>query len=70
MALPLHEQLRNEQWRRMINAAGPGDLESLRTMANCILDYAIAHRGLAMQLMDPTAKASAAEATEATLLLP
>ena len=31
MELPPHEQFRNDQWRRMITAAGPGDLEALRT---------------------------------------
>lgn len=49
----------------MIHDAGPGDLEALRTLAGCLLDYATAHRGLAMKLLDPTAKAPAADATGA-----
>lgn len=49
MELPLHEQLRNDQWRRMITAAGPGDLEELRTAALLILNYAISSRGFALQ---------------------
>jgi hypothetical protein len=67
MALPLHEQLRNEQWRRMIDTAGPGDLEGLRKIASCLLDYAKAHRELAMQLLEPTTKAPASCPAEADL---
>ena len=48
MALPLHEQLRHEEWRRMINSAGPGDLERLQELALRILDYAAAHRAFAL----------------------
>lgn len=50
----------------MINDAGPGDLEALRTLAGCLLDYATAHRGLAMRLLEPTAKAPTADATGAS----
>lgn len=64
MALPLTDQFRHEQWRRLIQSAGPGDLENLRQLASCLLDYAVSHRGLAMQLLEPTAKPPAAEATE------
>jgi hypothetical protein len=49
MEIPLHEQLRNHQWRQMITAAGPDDLEALRTAALLILDYAISSRGFALQ---------------------
>ena len=49
----------------MIASAGPSDLEALRNLAACLLDYATAHRGLALQLLDPIAKAPAAEATGA-----
>ena len=65
MTLPLTDQFRHEQWRRMITSAGPGDLEALRTLAGCLLDYATAHRGLAMTLLEPIAMAPTARATEA-----
>jgi hypothetical protein len=38
MDLPLQEQLRNEQWRRIIQGAGSRDLENLKTVALAILD--------------------------------
>jgi hypothetical protein len=69
MALPLHEQLSHENWRRMINDAGPGDLEGLRRIANTVLDWGIAQRVFAMEqarAMLPTTKAPAAEATGAS----
>lgn len=69
MALPLTDQFRHEQWRRMIASAGPADLEGLRKLALNLLDYAASHRGLALQLLDPTAKAPAAEATGAMPLI-
>ena len=68
MALPLHEQLSHEKWRRMINDAGPGDLESLRQLAHTILSWGIACRALTMEQarqMLPQQKAPAAEATGA-----
>lgn len=65
MALPLTDQFRHEQWRRLITSAGPADLEGLRKLALSLLDYATAHRGLALQLLDPIAKAPAAEAAGA-----
>jgi hypothetical protein len=69
-ALPLQEQLRNEQWRRMINGARPGDLQSLKTIALKILEYAEANRALtlhqARQLLPQQQNAPAAEATRAS----
>jgi hypothetical protein len=49
MELPLQEQLRNEQWRRMIQGAGSRDLENLKTVALAILDYAETNRQFALQ---------------------
>jgi hypothetical protein len=49
MDLPLQEQLRNEQWRRMIQGAGNRDLENLKTVALAILDYAETNRSFALQ---------------------
>jgi hypothetical protein len=69
-ALPLQEQLRNEQWRRMIQGARPGDLENLKTIALAILQYAETNRGLALlqarQLLPQQQNAPAAEATRAS----
>lgn len=68
MGLPLHEQLSHENWRRMINQAGPGDLEALRRLALTVLDWGIAQRLFtleqARQLL-PHQDAPAAEATGA-----
>ena len=47
-ALPLHEQFRVNQWRTLIDGAGPGDLEALRTISHQVLDYAIANRSFAL----------------------
>jgi hypothetical protein len=49
MDLPLQEQLRNEQWRRMIQGAGSRDLENLKTVALSILSYAETNRQFALQ---------------------
>jgi hypothetical protein len=69
MDLPLQEQLRNEQWRRLINGAGPGDLEALKTAALMILSYAETSRGYALQqaqsLLPKQQNAPAAETAEA-----
>jgi len=46
--LPLHEQLSHEKWRRLIEQAGPGDVEALRRIAHTILDWGIAQRAYAM----------------------
>ncbi len=68
-ALPLQEQLRNEQWRRMIKGARPADLENLRTMALKILEYAETNRSLALvqarMMLPQQQNAPAAEATRA-----
>jgi hypothetical protein len=68
-ALPLQEQLRNEQWRRMIKGARPADLENLRTMALKILEYAETNRRLtlvqARMMLPQQQNAPAAEATRA-----
>jgi len=48
MALPLNEQFTHENWRRMINQAGPGDVEALRKIAHKVLDWGIAQRAYAM----------------------
>ncbi len=70
-ALPLQEQLRNEQWRRMIKAAGPADLGTLKTIALLILQYAESNRAFALQqakaLLPQQQNAPAAEATRAPL---
>lgn len=58
-ALPLHESLRHEQWRRMILAAGPNDLEKLKEWALQLLLYAATHRQLLLAEMNrnlPTMK--------------
>jgi hypothetical protein len=69
MDLPLQEQLRNEQWRRLINGAGPGDLEALKTAALMILSYAETSRCFALQqaqsLLPKQQNAPAAETAEA-----
>jgi hypothetical protein len=69
MDLPFHEQLRNEQWRRMIKGAGPGDAQSLKTVALSILDYAETSRAFALQqaqaLLPRQQNAPATEAAEA-----
>ena len=49
MDLPLHEQFRINQWRTMIDGAGPADLEALRQIAHSVLDYAITNRAFALQ---------------------
>ena len=70
MALPLHEELSHENWRRMIHQAGPGDLENLRRLALTVLDWGIANRALALEQarqMLPQQKAPAAEATGANV---
>lgn len=48
MDLPLHEQLLLEKWRRLIDQAGPGDLQSLKTISLKILDYAASQRQFAL----------------------
>lgn len=68
MALPLHEQLSHENWRRMINDAGPGDVDALRRIALTVLDWGIAQRAYAMaqaRATLPQQKAPAAGATGA-----
>ncbi|MEB3169339.1 MAG: hypothetical protein VKK97_11500 [Synechococcaceae cyanobacterium] len=70
MRLPLHEQLSHENWRRMIDSAGPGDVEALRKLTHTILEWGIACRGLALQqarAMLPQQEAPTAEATGALL---
>jgi hypothetical protein len=47
--LPLHEQLRNHQWRQMIETAGPGDTDNLKRIALAILDYSVTSRLFALQ---------------------
>lgn len=68
-ALPLQEQLRNEQWRRMIKGATGRDLDSLKTVALAILEYAETNRGLALvqarMMLPQQQNAPAAEATRA-----
>jgi len=49
MDLPLQEQLRNEQWRRMIQGATARDLENLKAVALSILSYAETNRQFALQ---------------------
>ena len=49
MDLPLHEQFRVNQWRTLIDGAGPADLESLRQIAHQVLDYGIVNRAFALQ---------------------
>ena len=69
MALPLHEQLSHERWRRLINEAGPGDVENLRRLAHTVLDWGIAQRVYALkqaQALLPQQKAPAAGATGAS----
>lgn len=69
MALPLHEQLSHENWRRMINEAGPADIEALRRIAHTVLNWGISQRAFAMEQarqMLPKQKAPAAEATGAS----
>jgi len=46
--LPLHEQFRLNQWRALIDGAGPGDLEALRQISHQVLDYAITNRAFAL----------------------
>lgn len=48
MDLPLHEQFRVNQWRTLIDGAGPADLEHLRQISHAILDYAITNRAFAL----------------------
>lgn len=68
-ALPLQEQLRNEQWRRMIKGATGRDLDSLKTVALAILECAETNRGLALvqarMMLPQQQNAPAAEATRA-----
>jgi hypothetical protein len=70
MDLPLHEQLRNDQWRRMIEAAGPGDLNSLKRIALTVLEYAATSRAFALEqaaaLLPRQGNAPAAEAAGAS----
>lgn len=69
MALPLHEQLSHENWRRMINDAGPGDVDALRRIALTVLDWGIAQRAFSLEqarMLLPQQKAPAAEATGAS----
>lgn len=47
-ALPLHEQFRVNQWRTLIDGAGPGDLEALRQISHQVLDYAVVNRAFAL----------------------
>lgn len=49
MDLPMHERLRNEQWRRTIQGATGRDLENLKTVALAILQYAETNRSFALQ---------------------
>jgi len=69
MDLPLQEQLRNEQWRRLIGSAGPRDVEALKTVALAILGYAETSRAYALQqahaLLPKQQNAPAAETAEA-----
>jgi hypothetical protein len=69
MDLPLQEQLRNEQWRRLVKGAGPADLEALKTTALLILSYAETSRKFtllqAQSLLPKQQNAPAAETAEA-----
>jgi hypothetical protein len=48
ISLPLHEQLMLEQWRRMVEQAGPGDLGSLKTLSLKLIEYAATSRKFAL----------------------
>ena len=36
--LPLHQALQREKWRRTVEAAGPGDLDTLKRLARVMID--------------------------------
>jgi hypothetical protein len=53
MDLPLHEQLRFDQWRRMVRDANH---EQAQQIALMIIDYAQTHRALILAMMLPNAQ--------------
>jgi len=68
MDYPLHEQFMCQRWQRAIRAAGPGDIEGLKTVALQILDYAIVNRAYALMVAKeglPKGNAPASEDAEA-----
>lgn len=67
MDLPLHEQLRHDQWRRLIESAGPGDGDNLKRIALEILSYAATCRAYALQQAEAMLKAPASGDTGAGL---